>query len=408
MGMKISEALHSVTNEWEEILSMVLVPSKHLLHTRAILEDISNAQNEYGHGPIELFYLDNAPQERSHYESCIPSLKTNVVPVSISARPHLPNASIPSSYTIKVLTNTKQMAEELIPLIELSNLRTSANPVIIACDAEWVVGKAIALFQICFENAILLMRIHRARPPTELKIIIESDSILKVGRQINGDINKVLRDKFNVTQPKPIATMDLASVCQCRCLTEDGRTSLASLTAVVLGLNLPKEEQLSDWEATNLSAAQIHYAALDVYVSQQIYIRAVEIDIWNAESLKAGSAVRIVCSARHVAVGEFQGWVEEHDAPKKNTKFAYIQVKSILVPKSKPCMPFQAKTLDEFGALPFSLVINANRLSGPTPSPIPQQINHCNPYVSTRAYQSLNSDIIVEEEMTANSLGIHL
>ena len=50
-------------------------------------------------------------------------------------------------------------------------------------------------------------------------------------------------------------------------------TGLRSLAALVLNINISKEEQLSDWECPNLTKAQVQYAAMDAWVGLQLYLK---------------------------------------------------------------------------------------------------------------------------------------
>jgi ribonuclease D len=47
--------------------------------------------------------------------------------------------------------------------------------------------------------------------------------------------------------------------------------SLKKLSAIVLGYRISKSQQISNWEADDLSDQQLVYAATDAYVSLKIY-----------------------------------------------------------------------------------------------------------------------------------------
>ena len=45
------------------------------------------------------------------------------------------------------------------------------------------------------------------------------------------------------------------------------------LSALVLGIRISKKQQVSNWEAKELSAAQLDYAATDAWICREIYLR---------------------------------------------------------------------------------------------------------------------------------------
>ena len=50
-------------------------------------------------------------------------------------------------------------------------------------------------------------------------------------------------------------------------------SGLKKLTAIVLGFRISKRQQVSDWEARELTEAQQIYAATDAWVCREIYLK---------------------------------------------------------------------------------------------------------------------------------------
>ena len=50
---------------------------------------------------------------------------------------------------------------------------------------------------------------------------------------------------------------------------------MKKLAAIVLGFRISKRQQVTDWEAEQLTEAQQVYAATDAWVCRQIYVRLV-------------------------------------------------------------------------------------------------------------------------------------
>jgi ribonuclease D len=44
------------------------------------------------------------------------------------------------------------------------------------------------------------------------------------------------------------------------------------MTAIILGFRISKTQQLSNWEAENLSDSQCSYAATDAWVCREMYL----------------------------------------------------------------------------------------------------------------------------------------
>ena len=45
------------------------------------------------------------------------------------------------------------------------------------------------------------------------------------------------------------------------------------MTAIILGFRISKTQQLSNWEAAELSDAQLRYAAIDAWSCREMYIK---------------------------------------------------------------------------------------------------------------------------------------
>ena len=52
-------------------------------------------------------------------------------------------------------------------------------------------------------------------------------------------------------------------------------SGLRKLAAIILGFRISKSQQITDWEADELTEAQIIYAATDAWVCYEIYSRLI-------------------------------------------------------------------------------------------------------------------------------------
>ena len=49
--------------------------------------------------------------------------------------------------------------------------------------------------------------------------------------------------------------------------------SVRKMSAIILGRKVSKTQQLSNWEAPQLSGAQLKYAAIDAWVCREMYLK---------------------------------------------------------------------------------------------------------------------------------------
>lgn len=121
-----------------------------------------------------------------------------------------------------------------------------------------------ALLQLSSETNAYLFRLNHIGMPKELSAILASSTITKIGAAVWDDIRglqhyaKFEADRF----------MDLQSFAERYGIKDK---SVKKLSAIILGRKVSKAQQLSNWEAEELSAAQQMYAATDAWVCLKMY-----------------------------------------------------------------------------------------------------------------------------------------
>jgi len=122
----------------------------------------------------------------------------------------------------------------------------------------------VSLIQLANNEIACLFRINRIGIPDELITILSNPSIIKAGVAIHDDI-KFLKGvrKFN-----PEGFIDLQGFVKDYGIQSSG---LKKLAAIILGFRISKRQQVTDWEASELSEAQQIYAATDAWVCHEIY-----------------------------------------------------------------------------------------------------------------------------------------
>jgi hypothetical protein len=77
----MSTALYTVCNEYEEIRSQILIPTKSLGHLKYAFDSMREAYNMYGHEQPQIFFTDNVQGDKKFLEGAFSSLTENTVPV---------------------------------------------------------------------------------------------------------------------------------------------------------------------------------------------------------------------------------------------------------------------------------------------------------------------------------------
>jgi ribonuclease D len=122
----------------------------------------------------------------------------------------------------------------------------------------------VSLIQLSTENLACLFRINKIGIPDKLAYLLSNPSVKKAGVAVHDDIKflKVVK-KFT-----PDGFIDLQTLVKDFGIQSAG---LKKLTAIILGFRISKRQQVTDWEAEELSEAQQIYAATDAWVCFQIY-----------------------------------------------------------------------------------------------------------------------------------------
>ena len=121
-----------------------------------------------------------------------------------------------------------------------------------------------ALLQLSTADRAFLFRLKKIGLPASLAHILSRGSILKVGAATQDDV----RGLQKITHFQPNGFVDLQGM-----VWEYGirDRSVKRMAAIILGVKISKAQQLSNWEAQQLSASQCRYAATDAWVCREMY-----------------------------------------------------------------------------------------------------------------------------------------
>jgi len=126
----------------------------------------------------------------------------------------------------------------------------------------------VSLIQLSTGNLACLFRINKIGIPDKLADILTDPGIVKAGVAIHDD----LRFLKSIRKFEPDGFVDLQKFVKEFGIDSSG---LKKLSAIVLGFRISKRQQVTDWEASELTEAQQIYAATDAWVCYEIYRKLV-------------------------------------------------------------------------------------------------------------------------------------
>ncbi len=121
-----------------------------------------------------------------------------------------------------------------------------------------------SMIQLASFDQAWLVRVSRIGYPKQLQDLLSREHTIKVGSGLNDDLRK-LRSDF---QFEPGGFLDLQRYVEAFHIQEKG---LKKLSGIVLGRRISKSQQVSNWDADNLTETQLRYAATDAWICLKIY-----------------------------------------------------------------------------------------------------------------------------------------
>lgn len=290
-------ALFTVTNEYEEIVHQVLVPSKSLIYLKHSLQKMKEAYELYGHEMPVAFFTDNVQSDKRFLESIFDSLKV-IQEVPRQQETANSNANrlflrLPNDVEVDYLNRDVGLIIRKMKDLndKLTVERNAGKPSVIGLDTEWNVNDdphydQVDVIQIAHGNTVDVLHIDRSwlALPKELVDVLVNADITKVGRSIGVDFSR-LNNRFGIECK---TKLELGSFCSARQLISTGTMSLSDISLCILGAPLDKGPQRSAWNMADLSPDLLNYAAIDAWASLAIYSVA-------ANHLPVGNRVLPTC-----------------------------------------------------------------------------------------------------------------
>jgi ribonuclease D len=122
----------------------------------------------------------------------------------------------------------------------------------------------VSLIQLSNNELACLFRINKTGMPQELADLLSNPEVTKVVVAIHDDIKII----SSIKKFSPAGFIDLQSYVRDFGIQSSG---LKKLAAIILGFRISKRQQVTDWEAVQLTEAQQIYAATDAWVCYEIY-----------------------------------------------------------------------------------------------------------------------------------------
>ncbi len=134
----------------------------------------------------------------------------------------------------------------------------------------------VSLLQLSTHGRAYLFRLNVIGMHRRLCNLMANPNIVKVGAAIHDDI----RGLKKLRSFKSEAFVDLQKIVGDYGIQDK---SVKKMSAIILGHNISKSQQLSNWEAPELSEAQLMYAATDAWVCREMYIKLLETSNFSSE-----------------------------------------------------------------------------------------------------------------------------
>jgi ribonuclease D len=122
----------------------------------------------------------------------------------------------------------------------------------------------VSLVQLANEEVSVLIRVNKIGMPDGLVEILSNSSKIKIGVAIKDDLTGLNK----LRNFKPEGFVELQNYVKEFGILANG---LRELTAILLGFRISKSQQVTNWDADELTESQLIYAATDAWVGYEIY-----------------------------------------------------------------------------------------------------------------------------------------
>ncbi len=172
-----------------------------------------------------------------------------------------------SSFTGEIIVvDDKETAAEAVDMlkgIDVLGFDTETKPAF-----RKGVTNGVALLQLATKDQAFIFRLNKTGLPSPLLSLLANKNIVKTGVAIRDDIKSLQK----LAGFRSAGFVELQDMVKDYNITNSG---LRKLAGIVLGIQISKSQQVSNWERELLTEAQLIYAATDAWVCHEIYHRLI-------------------------------------------------------------------------------------------------------------------------------------
>ena len=176
-------------------------------------------------------------------------------------------ASFPGEITVVSSDKSDEFEQAMAYLGEQQALGfdTETKP----CFVPKVPRNKMAILQLSGPDKAYIFRLQQVGVPPRLAALLGNPGILKIGAAIHDDIRGL--QEYRRFIPKGFVDLQ-------RLAPEYGieEKSVRKMSAIILKKRVSKSQQLSNWESSHLSEAQLRYAAIDAWICREMYYKLKE------------------------------------------------------------------------------------------------------------------------------------
>lgn len=167
---------------------------------------------------------------------------------------------------ITVVPNSRceefERAVEYLSSQEFIGFDTETKP----CFVPKVPRNKMAILQLSGADKAFIFRLQQVGVPPKLAALLGNPRILKIGAAVHDDIRGLQEYRRFI----PKGFVDLQRLAPAYGIEEK---SVRKMSAIILKKRVSKSQQLSNWESSHLSDAQLRYAAVDAWICREMYLK---------------------------------------------------------------------------------------------------------------------------------------
>lgn len=173
-------------------------------------------------------------------------------------------ASFPGVITVVQSSGSQEFdqAMEYLNAQQAIGFDTETKP----CFVPKVPRNKMAILQLSGPDRAYIFRLQQVGVPPKLAALLGNPNILKIGAAVHDDIRGL--QEYRKFIPKGF--VDLQRLAPAYGIEEK---SVRKMSAIILKKRVSKSQQLSNWESSHLSDAQLRYAAIDAWICREMYYK---------------------------------------------------------------------------------------------------------------------------------------